>query len=63
MMMYWWVIVLVILVLGISMFAGKNVNRLKRKQNPMDMLDERFAKGEISKEEYEEKKQVINSKK
>ncbi|MGB5822429.1 MAG: SHOCT domain-containing protein [Saonia sp.] len=62
MMMYWWVIVLVVLVLGISMYAGKNRNVLKRKQNPMDILDERFAKGEISKEEYEEQKGMINSK-
>ena len=62
MMMYWWVIVLVVLVLGISMYAGKNGNVLKRKQNPMDILDERFAKGEISKEEYEEQKRTINSK-
>ena len=61
MMMYWWVIVLVILVLGIWIYAGKNV--LKRKQNPMDIQDERFAKAEISKEEYEERKQAINSKK
>jgi putative membrane protein len=29
----------------------------------MDILDERFVKGEISKEEYEERKQAINSKK
>lgn len=62
MMMYWWVIVLVVLVLGISMYAGKNGNVLKRKQNPMDILDERFAKGEITKEEYEEQKGMINSK-
>lgn len=62
MMMYWWVIVLVVLVLGISMYAGKNGNVLRRKQNPMDILDERYAKGEISKEEYEEQKLIINSK-
>ena len=61
-MMYWWVIVLVVLVLGISMYAGKNGNVLRRKQKPMDILDERFAKGEISKEEYEEQKRIINSK-
>ncbi|WP_242502117.1 SHOCT domain-containing protein [Flagellimonas olearia] len=28
----------------------------------MDILDERFAKGEVSKEEYEEQKRIINSK-
>lgn len=28
----------------------------------MDIVDERFAKGEISKEEYEEQKRIINSK-
>tara|TARA_R110002049_G_scaffold116099_1_gene268412 strand:+ start:12462 stop:12653 length:192 start_codon:yes stop_codon:yes gene_type:complete len=62
MMMYWWVIVLVVLVLGIWIYAGKNGNMLKRKQNATDILDERFAKGELSKEEYEEQKRIINSK-
>ena len=61
-MMYWWVIVLVVLVLGIWIYAGKNGNMLKRKQNATDILDERFAKGELSKEEYEEQKRIINSK-
>ena len=63
MMMYWWVIVLVVLFLGIWIYTGKNGCMLKRKQNPMDILDERFVKGEISKEEYEESKKIINSKK
>ncbi|MCK0191942.1 SHOCT domain-containing protein [Arenibacter sp. F20364] len=62
MMMYGWVIVLVVLVLGIWMYVGKNGNTLKRKQKPMDILDERFAKGQISKEEYEEQKRMLNSK-
>ncbi|MEQ8217167.1 MAG: SHOCT domain-containing protein [Arenibacter sp.] len=62
MMMYGWVIVLAVLVLGIWMYVGKNGNTLKRKQKPMDILDERFAKGQISKEEYEEQKRMLNSK-
>jgi putative membrane protein len=28
----------------------------------MDILDNRFAKGEISKEEYEDQKQTLNTK-
>ncbi|WP_246067720.1 SHOCT domain-containing protein [Changchengzhania lutea] len=41
---------------------------VKKKQDPMGILDERFSKGEISKgeiskEEYEERKQSINLKK
>ncbi len=62
-MMYWWVIGLLVLALGIWMFLSKKSkgNGQKGKQNPSDILDERFAKGELSKEEYEEQKRTLNS--
>ena len=62
MMMYWWVIVLAVIVIGIFFYAGKNGKQMGKGESPMDILDNRFAKGEISKEEYEEQKRTINSK-
>ncbi|WP_445718094.1 SHOCT domain-containing protein [Flavobacterium sp.] len=32
-----------------------------KKDSPLDILKKRFAKGEISKEEYEESKKIIKS--
>ncbi|WP_233530731.1 SHOCT domain-containing protein [Gelidibacter salicanalis] len=33
-----------------------------KRENPTGILDNRFAKGEISKEEYEEQKRTLNTK-
>ena len=61
-MMWWWILIPVILILAIFLFRGSSMLNAGRKENPMDILDNRFAKGEISKEEYEEQKRTINSK-
>jgi len=63
MMMWWWILIPVVLVLGVFLYNGRNKQNSVQRENPMDILDNRFAKGEISKEEYEERKQGINSKK
>jgi len=52
----------VILVLAFFMYNGRNSRGSRTKENPMEILDNRFAKGELSKEEYEEQKRTINSK-
>ncbi|CAM1364974.1 hypothetical protein TSEDIMI_20086 [Tenacibaculum sediminilitoris] len=35
--------------------------QVTKKESPLDVLKRRFAKGEITKEEYEEAKKVLNS--
>ncbi|MBN2481539.1 MAG: SHOCT domain-containing protein [Bacteroidales bacterium] len=60
-----WIVGLIILV-AVIWFAAKafNSNRttnLSRQKSALDILKERYAKGEISKEEYEEKKRDIIS--
>jgi len=62
MMMWWWILIPVILILAIFLFREGSSRSSQRKENPMDILDNRFAKGEITKEEYEEQKRTINSK-
>jgi len=61
-MMWWWILIPVILILAIFLFRGGSSRSSQRKENPMDILDNRFAKGEITREEYEEQKRTINSK-
>ena len=61
-MMYSWIIILVIIVIGIFIYAGKNKSYAGKKENPNDILDRRYANGEISQKEYEDQKRIINSK-
>ncbi len=62
MMMWWWILIPVVLVLWVFLYNGRNSQDTVKKENPMDILDNRFAKDEISKEEYEEQKRTLNSK-
>ena len=63
MMMWWWILIPVVLVLVLFLYKGRNIQNTVNKESPMDILDNRFAKGEISKEEYEEQKRTLNPKK
>lgn len=62
-MWWWWILIPVVLVLVAFLYNGRNRQNTMKRENPMDILDNRYAKGEISKEEYEERKQIINSNK
>lgn len=62
MMMWWWVVIPVIIVLALFLFKGRGLAQNKTNKTSMDILDNRFAQGEISKEEYEEQKRTLNSK-
>jgi len=61
---YGWIIGLIVLVV----IVGLVVNAIKQKKNsnrpkynsPMDILKTRYAKGEISRDEYEEKRRHIS---
>ena len=60
--MYAWIIVLVVIVLGILLYTKKNKNKTLKRETPLEILNRRYAMGEIKKEEYEEQKRIINSK-
>ena len=63
MMMMWWLILIpIVLLLVVFLYNGRSRQNTVNKRNPMDILDNRFAKGEISKEEYEEQKKTLNTK-
>jgi putative membrane protein len=59
--MYTWIIVLGGIVLGIFLYAGKNGSKIPKRETPLEILNRRYAKVEIPKEEYEEHKRIINS--
>jgi putative membrane protein len=56
----WWIIWLVLLV-WIFFMPFDLPYRKQKKEDPLDILKKRFAKGEISKEEFEEAKKILNS--
>jgi len=62
MMMWWLVLIPVVLVLGLFLYNGRNRQNTVTREIPMDILDNRFAKGDISRDEYEEQKRTLNSK-
>ncbi len=62
MMMWWWILIPVVLVLVVFLYNGRNRQNTEKRENPMDILNNRFAKGEISKEEYKEQKRTLNTK-
>lgn len=57
----WWIVWIVI---GIFFFLFySSFFQVTKKETPLEILKRRFAEGEITKEEYEEAKKVLTSKK
>ncbi len=63
-MILFWVVIIVLLVIFARSFVGGSATQYPR-QSPhagstaLDILQERYAKGEISKEEYEQHKKTL----
>lgn len=56
-----WVLVVVLIIRLLKRGRHGGWNRMWNDRGALGMLRERYAKGEISKEEYEEKKKVLES--
>jgi putative membrane protein len=56
----WWIVWLVLLV-WIFFVPFDLPYRKQKEEKPLDILKKRFAKGEISKEKFEESKKLLNS--
>ena len=59
--MFWWILWFVFIV-WIFFIPRGPYRRRKQQESPMDILKRRYASGEISKEEYEERKKVLEEK-
>ena len=63
---FWWIIILII-ILAVILFLFRT-NRPKppgdfqTRRSALEILEERYARGEISKEEYQEKKKDLREK-
>lgn len=58
--LFWWVFWLFLLVLVFGWFKPVPKRRIRR-DSPLDILQKRFASGEITTEEYEQKKKILES--
>ena len=56
-----WLILIGVIILGVFIYSGRKNKKLKKRKDALKILDERYAKGEITKEEYVERKGTINS--
>ncbi|REH48941.1 putative membrane protein [Tenacibaculum gallaicum] len=55
----WWIVCIVIGVF--FFFFYSSLFQVTKKESPLEVLKRCFAKGEITKEEYEEAKKVLDS--
>jgi len=59
-MIFWWaLIVLVIVVLVRWVIDQSNKSNRREEKSPLEILRERYARGEIDKKEFEEKKKDL----
>lgn len=58
--MGWWWFIGIIIVAAVIWVVVKGINRnSKSEKTPLDMLNERYARGEIDKDEYEKRKKDL----
>ncbi len=56
MMWLFWIVILVLLVWFVTALARRSENSADRPKSAREILDERYARGEIDREEYEQKR-------
>jgi putative membrane protein len=59
--LWWFLIILGIVVLAKWLFGGGSSGRATPERRALDILAERYARGEIDKKEFEEKKRDLSS--
>ncbi len=54
-MIFFWIILVVLVVVLVKWLISQSSERVEKRDDPMDILRRRYAKGEIDKTEFEEK--------
>ena len=62
MMVFWWILLIAVILIVIRVIMKSNKKQPNsRDTSPQEILKRRYAKGEITKEEYEERKNDLKS--
>ncbi|NIR52576.1 SHOCT domain-containing protein [candidate division KSB1 bacterium] len=59
MMILWWGLIIVGIVFLVKWITGQRSDGTKKEDSALDILKRRYASGEISKEEFQEKKKDL----
>lgn len=55
----WWLFWVILLAVVLFAVFNPRINRKKEKESPLDILKRRYASGDISTEEYKERKSAL----
>lgn len=56
------ILVIVAIIWLVRLIAGSSRNSGERRTTPGEILDQRFAKGELNEEEYKRRRDILNAK-
>ena len=62
MMIFWWILIIAIILIAIRVIMRGRTNQSNNQAgSPLEILKQRYAKGEITKEEFEERKSDLKN--
>lgn len=59
-MMFFWILIIILIVYLVRSSGNIRSGQHRMEKTPLEILQERYAKGEIDKKEYEEKKKDLS---
>ena len=60
-MSLWWILIIVVIVAAVKWLAYGSSGSGRRDKTALDILKERYARGEVNREEFEQKRRDLES--